>query len=78
MRTIIEVQCTDQVLEAVTEPIVASGGMHETFVVFSFCSLWDGLEKTAVFYKEGKKVDPYFVMLDSSNMCEVPHEVRRE
>lgn len=73
MKTIIEVNCVDQDLEFVTQPLVASGGFHEDFVKFTFCSLWDGFEKTAVFYRDIRK--PYYMMVDEMGMCEIPYEV---
>lgn len=76
MRTIIEASCLDQKLTVVNEPLVASGGKHEDFIVFSFCEKWDGFEKVGVFYRDGKKsVEPYYSNVDSSNMCEIPYEV---
>lgn len=75
MRTIIEAKCVDQTLTPVNEPLIASGGKHEDFVVFTFCEKWDGFEKVAVFYREEKSAVPYYSMIDGTNMCEVPHEV---
>ena len=75
MRTIIEVECIDQTLTAVNEPLIASGGKHEDFVVFSFCEKWDGFEKVAVFYRDEKGAVPYYSEIDGTNMCEVPYEV---
>ena len=73
MQTIIEVSCTDQDMEVTKQPVIASGGFHEDFVRFTFCPLWDGCEKTAVFYREKK--NPYYSMIDEMGMCEKPHEV---
>ena len=73
MRTIIEVECIDQELKIVNKPLVASGGLHENFISFTFCSLWDGFVKTAVFYRNEK--EPYYSIIDEAGMCEVPHEV---
>lgn len=75
MRTIIEVQCTDQVLEVLNDPVVASGGRHEDFILYSFCSQWDGFTKTGVFYREGKSTVPYYSPLTNENLCEIPHEI---
>lgn len=73
MKTFIEVECIDQELMITNSPLVASGGLHENFVSFKFCSKWDQLTKTAVFYKDEK--EKYYVALDENNICEVPHEV---
>lgn len=75
MLTIIEMSCNDQDLEITSMPVVASGGIHENFVAFTFCEKWEGLTKTGVFYRDGKKLEPYYSMVDDRNMCEVPHEV---
>lgn len=73
MRTLIEVNCNDQDLKVVNGPLIASGGIHENFVAFTFCEKWAPFTKTAVFYQNPKK--PYYAMLDSNNTCEIPHEV---
>lgn len=73
MKTIINVECVDQDLIVTNSPVIASGGLHENFIAFKFCSKWDGFTKTAVFYKNTK--EPYRSIVDEENMCEVPHEV---
>lgn len=72
-QTIITMDCIDQDLIGVDMPLIASGGLHENYVKFSFCPLWDGFVKTAVFYKTVSK--PYYMILDNADMCEIPHEV---
>ena len=73
MSTIIQVKCTDQVLTYENTPIIASGGVKEDHIQFTFCEKWDGLTKTAVFWRSEKEV--YHVMLDESDGCAVPPEV---
>ena len=75
MKTIVKAQCQDQDLKLTEEPLIASGGVHENFIEFNFCEKWNGFSKTAVFYRDAKKVTPYYSVIDSSNMCEVPFEV---
>lgn len=73
MSTIIKVKCTDQVLAFENTPVIASGGLGEDFVSFEFCSKWDGLAKTAVFWRT--ETDAYHVILDESGSCAIPPEV---
>lgn len=73
MSTIIQVKCTDQVLTYENTPIIASGGVKEDHIQFTFCEKWGGLTKTAVFWRSEKEV--YHVMLDESDGCAVPPEV---
>lgn len=74
-KTIIQVACTDQRLTAISSPLVASGGRGEDMVEFEFCPLWDGFEKTAVFYRI-PEVAYHAVIVD--NKCIIPHEVLRD
>lgn len=73
MSTIIKVRCTDQVLTFENTPVIASGGLEEDFVSFAFCSKWDGLVKTAVFWRSEEEV--YHVLLDEVDSCPIPREV---
>lgn len=72
----IHVSCIDQVLKVVKSPVVASGGLNEVTVVFAFCELWEGFEKTAYFYREGEDKIP--VILDENDACILPSEVTAE
>lgn len=72
-QTIIEVDCTDQVLRTTRAPRVASGGVNENKVVFVFCPLWDGFTKTAVF-RFGKG-EPVEANIAEDNSCIIPSEV---
>lgn len=71
--TKITAQVTDQVLQLTNIPKLASGGVNNVQVTFAFCNMWDGLTKTAVFYRTTDQVFP--VPLDGSDTCLVPHEV---
>lgn len=73
MSTIIKVKCTDQVLTFENTPVIASGGLGEDFVSFEFCGKWDGLAKTAVFWRH--EDDAYHAVLDRDGLCAIPPEV---
>ena len=50
-QTVIRISCIDQTLKIVEAPIIASGGVKDSKIIFEFCHLWDGFTKTAVFLK---------------------------
>lgn len=77
MYTLIDVSCTDQEL-VVTDapPVIASGDVQTDKVRFEFCSKWDGMVKTAVFYRDG--VNPINVLVDSDSECIIPQEVLKD
>ena len=70
--TIIEIKCVDQALIPMVTPIVAAGGVKEDKIIFSFCPLWDGFVKTAVFWLD--KGEPYEAVVDAENGCVIPSE----
>lgn len=74
--TLIQVTCTDQLLTASARPVIASGGVEVDRVSFNFCDKWDGLIKTAVFYRSADEV--YHVLLDAEDECCIPKEVLRD
>ena len=63
----------DQELVITNSPVIASGGVHENFIAFNFCSKWDGFGKTAVFYRNEK--ERFYSVLGPDDVCEIPHEV---
>ena len=69
----IKASVTDQVLKITYAPPLASGGVNETHVEFTFCEKWEGFEKTALFYRE--EGEYYYSILDENNVCIVPWEV---
>lgn len=71
-KTLIRVDCIDQRLYISTAPTLASGGRNEDEIEFSFCALWDGFEKAAVFYRDKENI--YHAAV-SENRCIIPHEV---
>ena len=75
MSTNINVQCTDQRLRITDQPLIASGGVNEDVVNFTFDSSWDGFTKTAVFYQTE---DAVYHMLVVNDSCSIPHEVLAE
>ena len=70
--SVIKVNCIDQALSFENTPVIASGS-REDYVSFTFCQLWGGHTKTAVFWRN--EADAYHVMLDRDNTCKLPPEV---
>lgn len=75
MSTIIKLRCIDQVLTFESTPVIASGGLEEDALQVSFCSKWDGLAKTAVFWLPEAEEEAYHVPLDLAGGCKIPREV---
>ena len=71
--TTIKVNCTDQVLRVESNPALTTGGVSEDRIAFTFCPLWDGYAKTAVFYRSTDQV--FHVLLDAEDTAVVPQEV---
>lgn len=69
----IKLKCIDQALAFENTPLIASGGQVWDRVQVSFCSKWDGLHKTAVFWRNEKNA--YHVLLDEDDSCAIPWEV---
>lgn len=67
--SIIKASCVDQTLRLTNTPVIASGGVNEDFVEFTFCPLWDGYVKTAVFYNNR---GVFYAHLDRDDTCVVP------
>lgn len=67
--SIIKASCVDQTLRLTNTPVIASGGVGEDFVEFSFCPLWDGYVKTGVFYNNR---GVFYAHLDRDDSCVVP------
>ncbi len=70
--TRIQARVTDQAIQLVNVPLIASGGMNEVRVDFNFCSKWDSLGKTAVFYQNPEQA--YHVLMTEDSAV-VPAEV---
>lgn len=72
MKTIITAQVIDQTLRVTNLPKLSSGGVEETQVKVTFCELWSGLGKMAVFYRDKGKVYQVVMVEDA---CVIPYEV---
>lgn len=70
--TLMKARITDQHLQLVNEPLIASGGVDEVQIRFEFCNLWEKCGKTAVFYRDPETV--YHVPI-ADGIVTVPHEV---
>lgn len=75
MKTVITAKCVDQTLRITNLPKLSSGGVDETRVKVEFCDLWDGMGKTAVFYRNKGKVYEVIMVEDA---CTIPYEVMLE
>ena len=73
MQTVIKVTCVDQALQLTSTPAIACGGSNEVRVEFSFCPLWQGYTRTAMFWRDHKEV--HTVPLDDADTCLVPDAV---
>ena len=72
----LKVSVADQVLKITEAPTIASGGVNEVKVIFSFCGKWDGFIKTAIFYRDTDNI--YCAILDENDTCIIPWEVYAE
>lgn len=70
--SVIKISCVDQALTFTNTPIIASGGLNEDQVEFTFCSLWTGYTKMAVFTK---KENIYYVTIGANNQAIVPNGI---
>ena len=70
--TVISVRVTDQSLNVKKKPLIASGGIECDTIEFTFCALWDGFSKVAVFYRNKREV--YHVEI-CDDKCTIPKEV---
>lgn len=68
----INVNCIDQELVLENTPTISSGGVHEDYVAFTFCSQWSGFVRTAVFWRDMRTA--YHVLL-TNDVAEIPAEV---
>lgn len=76
-KTQIKIDCVDQQLRVSTQPVIASGGRNEDVIEFTFCPLWDGLEKFAAFRRDLDPETVYRVPI-KENRCTIPQEVLAE
>lgn len=74
--SVIKITCVDQVLTFTNTPVIASGGIREDSIEFTFCSQWDGFEKVAVFVKNTEMMPP--ALINADGRCEIPYDVLAE
>lgn len=74
-QTQITVRITDQSIQMVSSPLLASGSKGVLQVKCSFDALWDDYGKTAVFYRNKDRV---FHVVMTEDVATVPHEVLNE
>ena len=72
----IHASVTDQLLKLTVSPTIASGGVNEVKVIFSFSEQWEGFIKTALFYRDTETM--YYAVLDDTDTCILPWEVYAE
>ena len=70
----IKVLVNEQSLRVINGPKIASRGVNENVVEFTFDESWDGFGKTAIFYKEFHEENVYQSIIDSDGIASVPHE----
>ena len=75
--TLIEAKVVDQTLTVTKKPLVASGGINETSILFSFCPNWSDFIKTAVF-TDAKKTEWFDAVIDDEGKAVVPAQVTAE
>ena len=71
----ILITVTGQSMAYTSMPVIASHGVNEDYVVFTFDSDWTGYAKTATFYHERFPEEIYTTVVNGSNTALVPHEV---
>lgn len=73
--TQLTARVTDQAVQLINTPLIASGGVNEVQIAFEFCSLWEGFGRTAVFYRKG---GPVYHVVISNGQATIPWEVMTE
>lgn len=68
----INVRATKNYIDVIAREFLTSGSVNAYTVAFSFDSIWDGLDRTAVFQAGDSKIS---VILDDTNQCQIPWEV---
>lgn len=72
MSTILNIICNDQQLICQNDIVVASGGINDTLIHFSFSEDWNGFIKTAAFYNIYKKIEFKIIL---NNECFIPSNI---
>ncbi len=74
----IFVNVNDQQLQATNTPVIASRGVKEDYVIFSFSEEWNGFGKTAIFYNRCTPEQIFQSAVDVDGKALVPHEVTEQ
>lgn len=72
----IAIECLDQTLTIVNAPLISSGDIETDKAQFTFCPMWNGFTKTAIFYRNEE--ESYAVTLVGNGVyeeCTIPKEV---
>lgn len=69
----IQIQCINKTLTIIDSPSIDIGGVNS--LLFSFCPLWDGYDKTVRFYKNETDCYPVDIVND---VAEIPSELISE
>ena len=73
--SVINVNVIDQSLKITNTPLIASNGVKEDYIKFTFDSVWDGFSKVAVFYHAHTPETIYRSIVDVEGKALVPWEV---
>ena len=76
--SVIKITVNDQDLVCTEKPVIASQGVQEDQVEFTFSEQWDNLGKVAVFFNVADKDQVYTAIIDADGKAVVPWEVTQE
>ncbi len=76
MQTIIRAQCIDQTLRLTHTPKIASGGVNDVIIDFTFCSLWDTFPDKCVVFRRQEGAPVHILMQGSQ--CVIPREALQD
>ena len=76
--SIIKITVNDQDLVVTQKPVIASEGIEEDVVKFSFSSEWTNMGKTAVFFNASDKDTIYTAAVDANGEAVVPWEATQK
>ena len=69
----IGIKCVDQTLTFTNTPLISTGDQNVDKISFTFCPLWTGYIKIAVFYQD--KGDKHYSLINPDGICEVPNAI---
>lgn len=76
--SIIKITVNDQDLVVTQKPVIASEGIEEDVVKFTFSSEWTNMGKTAVFFNASDKDTIYTAAVDANGEAVVPWEATQK